>query len=115
MGGAIRMIRDRAGGAALARRLGATASAPPPAEGEEASERVRNETDGHDLSMDGDLLAGVDEVYGAHLWNYASAGTMGCAAGAVTANSDSLCFVVHGTGGHASAPQVMSSFAAGRV
>ena len=38
------------------------------------------------------------------LWNYASAGTIGCAPGSITANSDSLEIVVTGTGGHASAP-----------
>ena len=49
---------------------------------------------------------GIDEVYGAHLWNCALSGTIGCAAGSVTANSDSLDITVTGTGGHASAPQV---------
>ena len=78
---------------------GADGARPPP------TEKERNETDGHDTSMDGRLLAAVDEVYGAHLWNYASAGTVGCAGGSVTANSDSLTIVVRGTGGHASAPQ----------
>ena len=34
----------------------------------------------------------------------ASAGTLGCAPGSVTANSDSLDIMVTGTGGHASAP-----------
>ena len=45
-------------------------------------------------------------MYGAHLWNCALSGTVGCSAGSVTANSDSLDITVTGTGGHASAPQV---------
>ena len=49
---------------------------------------------------------GVDEVYGAHLWNCALSGTVGGSSGSVTANSDSLDITVTGTGGHASAPQV---------
>ena len=55
--------------------------------------------------MDGSLLEEIDEVYGAHLWNYASAGTIGCAAGPCTANSDSLELVVKGTGGARVPPQ----------
>ena len=160
MGGAIRMIRDRAAGEVLATRLGL-----PPADsngprsfrkqrkgddggggggggcgsdsdgsggggggangsvgggggangsghandgglgGGIESEKVRNETDGREKGMDSRLLDGIDEVYGCHVWNYASAGTVGCAPGSVTANSDSLVLTVHGTGGHASAPQ----------
>ena len=72
---------------------------------DEETTRQRHVTDGFDTSMDGSLLEEIDEVYGAHLWNYASAGTIGCAAGPCTANSDSLELVVKGTGGHASAPQ----------
>ena len=114
MGGAIRMIRDREAGRVLAARLGLTHAAKAARREEVGSsaaalrqptERERNETDGFDVSMDSALLDGIDEVYGAHLWNYASAGTVGCAGGAVTANSDSLTLVVRGTGGHASAPQ----------
>lgn len=104
MGGAIRMIRDQAAGAELARRLGVPVRAPS-AFTSAATEKQRNETDGHDQTMDSSLLDGVDEIYGIHLWNYASAGTVGCAGGAVTANSDSLALTVCGTGGHASAPQ----------
>ena len=126
----------------------ATAEAAAAAEAD--SDDARAPMDGNDTSMDSPLLMGVDEVYGCHLWNYSSAGTVGIAAGAVTANSDScvswtrtadplvaraprmppavaprtessvlpsraesfclgargrLQFVVHGTGGHASAPQ----------
>ena len=109
MGGAIRMIRDRDGGARLASRL---LAGDPPRKAMRGgdghggvTERERNETDGFDTTMDGALLDGVDEVYGAHLWNYASAGTIGCASGPVTANSDSVELRVYGTGGHASAPQ----------
>eukprot|EP00927_Polykrikos_kofoidii_P055633 TRINITY_DN49848_c0_g1_i1.p1 TRINITY_DN49848_c0_g1~~TRINITY_DN49848_c0_g1_i1.p1 ORF type:complete len:531 (-),score=61.90 TRINITY_DN49848_c0_g1_i1:90-1682(-) len=104
MGGAIRMIRDVTAGEELCRALGAQAK--PSSKNEENwTAEERNLTDGHDTSMDGSLLDSVDEVYGAHLWNYASAGTIGCAPGSVTANSDSLEIVVSGTGGHASAPQ----------
>jgi amidohydrolase len=105
MGGAIRMIRDVQAGRKLAERLGAPARDLSGTRAERATERERNETDGHDESMDGALLDGVDEVYGAHLWNYAPAGTIGCAVGSVTANSDDLQLIVRGTGGHASAPQ----------
>ena len=138
MGGAIRMIRDRAAGDALMASLreggdaanssgkrkrtsaplkaaevgvngthSADKAADAGVEGTQSAEetRRRHESDGFDTSMDGSLLDGIDEVYGAHLWNYASAGTIGCAAGPVTANSDSLDLVVRGTGGHASAPQ----------
>ena len=49
-----------------------------------------NLTDGFNRTMDGRLLERVDEVYGCHLWNYATPGTVGCAAGSVTANSDSV-------------------------
>ena len=68
------------------------------------STEERNTTSGFVTHMDGPLLSHVDEVYGAHLWNYASAGTVGCAPGSVTANSDSLDILITGTGGHASAP-----------
>ena len=107
MGGAIRMIRDRAAGRALAARLGVTkfATRMERCEVADLSDRERNETDGFDTSMDGMFLEGIDEVYGAHLWNYAPAGTVGCLPGAITANSDSVSLTVRGTGGHASAPQ----------
>ena len=105
MGGAIRMVRDTAAGRKLADRLGIPPPPPrPPPPPPTEEQKRRNETDGADTSMDG-ALCGIDEVYGAHLWNYASAGTIGCARGPVTANSDDLQFIVRGTGGHASAPQ----------
>lgn len=108
MGGAIRMIRDLDGGAVLTARLCKSMEQPALKRRrvfDEETTRQRHVTDGFDTSMDGRLLEEIDEVYGAHLWNYASAGTIGCAAGPCTANSDSLELVVKGTGGHASAPQ----------
>jgi len=101
------MIRDRAAGRALAARLGVTkfATRMERCEVADLSDRERNETDGFDTSMDGMFLEGIDEVYGAHLWNYAPAGTIGCLPGAITSNSDSVSLTVRGTGGHASAPQ----------
>eukprot|EP00747_Dinoflagellata_sp_TGD_P223723 gnl/TRDRNA2_/TRDRNA2_95433_c1_seq1.p1 gnl/TRDRNA2_/TRDRNA2_95433_c1~~gnl/TRDRNA2_/TRDRNA2_95433_c1_seq1.p1 ORF type:complete len:329 (+),score=43.47 gnl/TRDRNA2_/TRDRNA2_95433_c1_seq1:24-989(+) len=102
MGGAIRMIRDVKGGEELCLALGITPTTVPR---QERTESERNFTDGYDTSMDGPLLDFVDEVYGAHLWNYSIAGTIGCAGGSVTANSDSLELLVQGKGGHASSPQ----------
>jgi metal-dependent amidase/aminoacylase/carboxypeptidase family protein len=104
LGGAIRMIRDHAAGAELSELLtGGAAGKAPPGEGKWTTDQLHL-TDGFETEMDGCLLEHVDEVYGAHLWNYASAGTIGCSPGSVTANSDSLEIVVTGTGGHASAP-----------
>ena len=94
-GGAIHMIRDQQAGRKLALRLGALdtagvkATAEAAAAAEADSDDARAPMDGNDTSMDSPLLMGVDEVYGCHLWNYSSAGTVGIAAGAVTANSDS--------------------------
>lgn len=103
-GGALRVIRDIGAGEELHRLLrgvnGGVRDAP--------ALRPENErffTDGQDQSMDGKLMDCVDEVYGAHLWNYSRAGTLGCAPGSITANSDSLQLLVHGKGGHASSPQ----------
>ena len=45
------------------------------------------------------------QVYGAHLWNFSTSGTVSCAPGSVTANSDTVVITVRGTGGHGSAPQ----------
>ena len=110
LGGAIHMIRDQKAGRALAARLGVSCAAGDAAgaNGADADADARpgpREADGSERSYDSPLLSGVDEVYGCHLWNYASAGTVGVAPGSVTANSDSLQLLVRGTGGHASAPQ----------
>eukprot|EP00928_Gymnodinium_smaydae_P027929 TRINITY_DN21440_c0_g1_i1.p1 TRINITY_DN21440_c0_g1~~TRINITY_DN21440_c0_g1_i1.p1 ORF type:complete len:566 (+),score=70.16 TRINITY_DN21440_c0_g1_i1:100-1698(+) len=103
MGGAIRMIRDANAGEQLARVLGLPAK--PALDRSSWTEEQLHHKDGFDKAMDGRLLDGVDEVYGAHLWNYGCAGTIGCGGGSVTANSDSLVISITGTGGHASAPQ----------
>jgi len=109
MGGAIRMIRDISAGEELTALLSESSEAAPtpsePLAMDSDEKHKRDNTEGYDTSMDGKLLERVDEVYGAHLWNYATAGTLGCAPGSITANSDSLEITVQGTGGHASAPQ----------
>lgn len=101
-GGAIRMIRDAKAGDELSHVLGAGPSV------EQSKNHWTAEelhfTDPDDTSMDGRLLECIDEVYGLHLWNYANAGTIGCAPGSVTANSDTFEVVVSGTGGHGSSP-----------
>lgn len=96
------MIRDLTAGEQLSLALGAAAADVPR---QEQPENKRYFTDGHDTSMDGRLLECIDEVYGSHLWNYSNAGTLGCAPGSVTANSDSLELLIQGKGGHASSPQ----------
>jgi len=50
-------------------------------------------------------LDGVDEIYGAHLWNYQSLGEIGIAAGAVMSAADIFNITINGKGGHGAAPQ----------
>ncbi len=50
-------------------------------------------------------LEGVDEIYGAHLWNYQPFGTVGVKAGPVMAAADQFKITVKGIGGHGAAPQ----------
>jgi len=103
-GGAIR-IRDAAAGEELSVVLGGPSK--PLRDASQWTTEQLHLTDGSDTTMDARLLELVDEVYGLHLWNYASAGTVGCASGSMTANSDSLEIIINGTGGHASSPQGM--------
>ena len=46
----------------------------------------------------------VDEVYGIHLWNYQSFGTVGVQTGPVLAAADEFTITVKGKGGHGAAP-----------
>lgn len=50
-------------------------------------------------------LDGVDEIYGAHLWNYQPYGEIGVKSGAVMAAADIFDITVKGIGGHGAAPQ----------
>ncbi len=50
-------------------------------------------------------LEGVDEIYGAHLWNYMAYGEIGASPGPVLAATDSLRITVRGIGGHGAVPQ----------
>jgi len=55
--------------------------------------------------IDDGALDGVDEIYGLHLWNYQSFGTVGVASGPVLASADIFRIVIKGQGGHGAAPQ----------
>ena len=50
-------------------------------------------------------LEGVDEIYGAHLWNYQKSGTIGIKPGPVMAAADLFKIIIKGKGGHGAAPQ----------
>ncbi len=50
-------------------------------------------------------LAGVDEAYGIHLWNYQEFGTIGVKPGPIMAAADLFEITIHGKGGHGAAPQ----------
>ena len=50
------------------------------------------------------VLEGVDEIYGAHLWNYQSHGTIGVKPGAVMAAADLFTITIKGKGGHGATP-----------
>lgn len=50
-------------------------------------------------------LEKVDEIYGAHLWNYQPYGEIGVKPGAVMAAADFFDITVKGIGGHGAAPQ----------
>lgn len=54
----------------------------------------------------GGCLNSVDAIYGLHLWNPMEVGTVGVAAGAITANSDRFQITVKGSGGHGSMPHM---------
>jgi len=50
-------------------------------------------------------LNNVDEIYGAHLWNYQNYGTIGIKSGPVMAAADLFKIIIKGKGGHGAAPQ----------
>ena len=50
-------------------------------------------------------LKNVDEIYGAHLWNYQNYGTIGIKSGPVMAAADMFKINIKGKGGHGAAPQ----------
>lgn len=50
------------------------------------------------------VLNGVDEIYGAHLWNYQSYGTIGVKPGPVMAAADLFEITIKGKGGHGATP-----------
>mgnify|MGYP001458957721 CR=1 FL=1 len=49
-------------------------------------------------------LEGVDEIYGAHLWNYQPCGEIGIKSGPVMASADLFSISVQGKGGHGATP-----------
>ena len=51
------------------------------------------------------VLEGVDEIYGAHLWNYQEYGTIGVKPGPIMAAADIFEITINGKGGHGAAPQ----------
>ncbi len=50
-------------------------------------------------------LEGVDEIYGAHLWNYQPYGVVGIQSGPVLAAADIFEITIQGIGGHGATPQ----------
>ena len=50
------------------------------------------------------VLEGVDEIYGAHLWNYQPHGTIGVKSGPVMAAADLFTITIKGKGGHGATP-----------
>ena len=50
-------------------------------------------------------LKNVNEIYGLHLWNYQSFGTIGIQSGPVMAAADKFSITILGQGGHGAAPQ----------
>ena len=50
-------------------------------------------------------LDNVDEIYGLHLWNYQSFGTIGIQSGPVMAAADKFKIIIKGKGGHGATPQ----------
>ena len=50
------------------------------------------------------VLNGVDEIYGAHLWNYQHYGTIGVKPGPIMAAADLFDIVIEGKGGHGATP-----------
>ncbi len=54
--------------------------------------------------IDEGILNGVDEIYGIHLWNYQTIGTIGVKEGPIMAAADMFEIEVCGSGGHGAAP-----------
>jgi len=50
-------------------------------------------------------LDGVDQIYGAHVWNYQQSGTIGIRPGPFMAAADEFEMTINGKGGHGAAPQ----------
>ena len=50
------------------------------------------------------VLEGVDEIYGAHLWNYQPYGTIGVKPGPIMAAADLFEIIIEGKGGHGATP-----------
>ena len=50
------------------------------------------------------VLDGVDEIYGAHLWNYLKYGTIGVKPGPIMAAADLFDITIEGKGGHGATP-----------
>ena len=50
-------------------------------------------------------LEGVDQIYGAHVWNYQKSGTIGIRPGPFMAAADEFDITIFGKGGHGAAPQ----------
>ena len=50
------------------------------------------------------VLDGVDEIYGAHLWNYQKYGTIGVKSGPIMAAADLFEIIIEGKGGHGATP-----------
>ena len=54
--------------------------------------------------IDDGVLDGVDEIYGAHLWNYQKYGTIGVKSGPIMAAADLFEIIIEGKGGHGATP-----------
>ena len=55
--------------------------------------------------IDDGCLDGIEQIYGAHLWNYIAFGQIGTSPGPVLAATDSLRIAVRGVAGHGAIPQ----------
>ena len=60
--------------------------------------------DGARYMIEDGVLDGVDEIYGAHLWNYQEYGTIGVKSGPIMAAADLFEIIVEGKGGHGATP-----------
>lgn len=55
--------------------------------------------------IDDGALEGVDQIYGAHVWNYQKSGSIGIRPGPFMAAADEFDITIFGKGGHGAAPQ----------